>query len=787
MLDRTLFPPQQEILDHGILDLGFSSVISLPTGTGKTTLAEMAIDRALQRSENAIYLTPLKAIAEEKIAEWGARWPGRKVGIFTGDYESRGAPVPYKDAEILICTFERLDILLRRWQRNISWLCRIGLVVIDEFHLLMDASRGPKLEGAISRLRRVNPFCRLMGLSGTVSSHRELAEWLGGVSFHSTWRPVPLRHETRRFKRLSEKTQLITEIVEESVNKQEQVLIFVSSRRRAEQLAAMLNSREIAAAHHHAGLPLDQRRSVEQTFREGELACIVATPTLEMGLNLPCQTVVIADSTQWNGASFEPLPVWKYMQRAGRAGRPGQSGPGRAILVSPHWARNLPEYGSASPETVKSQLSRPAAMAEQLLVEVTSRACRTRGQLRESFLPSTLAFMQTPNLASGFDDLLTELIQAKLMAEDIDGMLHATKAGWVAVRHQLTPRAASHLIAIRMGEDSERWSDFDLLLHHCWTPDLQPRLPVAIETVEELESLILSIPSLLLDIPPPQTMAPRTCASGVLMAVLAVSRIEGKDTGEVAERLDIYPNDSEMLRENLARLLQASADLQDALDPVLEAEDREQRLRLCGPTLAQRIRRIALQLEFGLPGSTVYLTLLQGCGGKLARRLLEAGILDLEDLCQQEPSDLLGIPGIGPKRAAAWIGQAELLIKEVSLDWDFFPPVARRQPALPTDWPPEIEPGRLQRAGLLDICPLRHGFQVSGGAEDHVVTAEQCDCQDFQKHGPGWWCKHRLAVRLSQGDRHLKRLSNRLTEISRPETLAGHLADLCLGRRWTNG
>ena len=786
MLDRTLFPPQQEILEHGILDLGFSSVISLPTGAGKTTLAEMAIDRALQRCETAIYLTPLKALAEEKIAEWRARWPGRKVGIFTGDYQLGKGPVPYKDAEILICTFERLDILLRRWQSNISWLCKVGLVVIDEFHLLMDASRGPRLEGAISRLRRVNPFCRLMGLSGTVSSHQELASWLGGVSFHSSWRPVPLRHEVRRFKRLSEKTQLITEIVQQSVKKDKQVLIFASSRRRTEQLSDVLNSREIVAANHHAGLSLDQRRSVEQAFREGELACIVATPTLEMGLNLPCQTVVIADSTQWNGASFESLPVWKYMQRAGRAGRPGQSGPGRAILVAPRWAKDLPGYGRASAEPVKSQLCRPAAMAEQLLIEVTSRACRTREQLKKSFLPSTLAYLQSLELTTQFDDLLSALIQSELLGEGEDGMLHATRAGWVAVRHQLTPQDASHLIAARRDENVERWTDFDILLYHCWTPDLQPRLPVAIETVEELESLILEIPSHLLDIAPPQIMTPRACASGVLMAVLAMSQIDGNDSHRLTERLDIYPHDVEMLRQSLVRLLKASVDLHAALEPSIEAEDRDERLRFCGPSLAQRIRRIALQLEFLLPGNSVYLTLMRGCGGQLARRLLEAGITDLEDLCQHEAADLIQIPGIGTKRAEAWISEAEQLVKQVSLDWGFFPPVARRQPALPTDWPSDIDPGRLQRAGLLDAQSSGKGFQVSGGAEDHMVTAEQCDCLDFQKHGAGWWCKHRLAVRLSQGDLRLKRLSKRLTEIRRPPTLAGHLADLCLGRRWTN-
>jgi helicase len=94
MFEITLYPPQQDVLDHGLLDLGFSSVISLPTGTGKTTLAEMGMDRALARGERAVYLTPLKALAEEKITTWKNRWPGRKVGIFTGDYESSKVPVP---------------------------------------------------------------------------------------------------------------------------------------------------------------------------------------------------------------------------------------------------------------------------------------------------------------------------------------------------------------------------------------------------------------------------------------------------------------------------------------------------------------------------------------------------------------------------------------------------------------------------------------------------------------------------------------------------------------------
>ncbi len=124
---------------------------------------------------------------------------------------------------------------MRHWQRHFSWLNRLGLVVVDEFHLLMDPGRGPRLEGAISRLQRVNPFCRVMGLSATVSNHADLAAWLGGVSYHSTWRPIPLEHEVRRYKRLADKIGLVIEIVAETQKSGGQTLVFASSRRRAEQ------------------------------------------------------------------------------------------------------------------------------------------------------------------------------------------------------------------------------------------------------------------------------------------------------------------------------------------------------------------------------------------------------------------------------------------------------------------------------------------------------------------------------------------------------------------------
>lgn len=784
MTPLTLFPPQQAVLDHGIIDLGFSAVLSLPTGAGKTTLAELGMDRALARGERVAYLTPLKALAEEKIATWRDRWRGRKVGIFTGDYESSAVPVPYRDAEVLICTYERLDGILRHWQRHLDWLAQLGLVVVDEFHLLMDPARGPRLEGAISRLRRVNPFCRVLGLSATLSNHAELAAWLDGVSYHSTWQAVPLKHEVRRFKRLADKPALVVEIVAETAQAGGQTLVFAASRRRAEQLAAQIAQAGYTVTHHHAGLGLPQRRSIEADFRAGHLAGLVATPTLEMGLNLPCRTVVIADNTRWNGETFAPLPVWNYLQRAGRAGRPGQDGSGRAILLAPTWARRLPDYGRAGPEPISSNLGRPARLAEQVLIEVASRACRTRAQLLGAFLPTTLAGRQNPDLPDRLRRCLDEQLAAAMIREAPNGILHPTPVGWVAVRHQLSPATAKRLLDLAERNQAQALTDFDLLLHHCWEEDLQPQLPVAIECVEALEELIQPIPSQFLDAPPPAELPPRACAAGVLMATLAWQTVAGQDSAPVCERLDVYPSDAEVLRQSLLRLLQASAGLHAARDPVTDLVQQRQRERYGGPSLVSQLRRLALRLAYGLPGDAVYLTQLPGCGGRLAQRLLAAGIQNLEDLYNQEPGNLAAIPGIGRQRAQAWIAAAEGLIKDLDPDRVTLPAQRNRTIAAPADWPHGIDPGRLLRATTLRVTGSGPVHWVSGGAEEHRVQAQVCDCADFAQHGPGWWCKHRLAVRLAGCDRDLQALAARLAELRPPPTLAGHLAELALGRRW---
>lgn len=595
---------------------------------------------------------------------------------------------------------------------------------------------------------------------------------------------MPLEHEVRRYKRLADKSDLVIDVVTETAREGGQTLIFVSSRCRAEQLAAELSAAGQMAAHHHAGLAPKTRKCIETDFRSGQLVCLVATPTLEMGLNLPCRTVVIADNTRWNGETFEPLPVWNYLQRAGRAGRPGQDGAGRAVLLAPTWARGIPDYGCATPEPIRSHLGKPSKLAEQVLIEVTSRSCRTKAQLVGAFLPSTLAYQHDPHIVDRFADCLNVLISGGLLTEESSGILNATKVGWVAVRHQLSPGTARHLLDLSLRQDPQLLTSFDLLLHHCWDTELQPRLPVQIEVVEALEDQICGIPSHLLDTAPPVELAPRACAAGVLMATLMWFLLQGQEVDGICQSLDIYPSDAEVLRQSLVRLMYASADLHTAADPLDDPEKRRLRTQFCGPSLASRIRRIALQLEHGLPGDAVFLTLMPGCGGKLARRLLEVGVSDLDELCLLDPSDLARIPGIGLKRATDWIKAADYLIKEIDPFPESTVACRPRTVVAPSNWPGDIDPGRLQRALTLKVEGTGAAYWVSGGAEDHRVQSDRCDCADFKNHQESWWCKHRLAVRLSKRDPVLMTLTQRLSALLRPDSLARHLADMALGRRW---
>src|SRR5262249_17100589 len=162
------------------------------------------------------------------------------------------------------------DACTRCWQSYWGWVPEVDLVVVDEFHLLGDGPRGARLEGALSRVRRLNPFLRLLCLSATLGNREELSDWLGAVDCAPPRRPAPLDWKVIRYRKATDKPGLLRRVVERNVGGGGKSLVFVQSRRRAEELCRLLQGWQFRCAHHHAGLGQEKRAQVEEAFRHGE-------------------------------------------------------------------------------------------------------------------------------------------------------------------------------------------------------------------------------------------------------------------------------------------------------------------------------------------------------------------------------------------------------------------------------------------------------------------------------------------------------------------------------------
>ncbi|MEM2673733.1 MAG: DEAD/DEAH box helicase, partial [Candidatus Bathyarchaeia archaeon] len=267
---KELFPPQVEAIKAGALE-GKNLLLASPTASGKTLVAELcALKHVMESDGKVLYLTPLKALANEKYEEFRKYATIKKpngryisVGISTGDFDSSDPWLGKFD--IIVTTNEKCDSLLRH---KAPWITEISLVVADEVHLLNEVERGPTLEVVLARLMQINPNIQILALSATVRNSGEIGEWLGAAAITTEWRPVKLRegillNDEIQFKdggsikiNRTVKDPVIN-LVLHSVKQGGQALIFASSRKNAVSLAKK------AAPEISELLPKSLKRSLE--------------------------------------------------------------------------------------------------------------------------------------------------------------------------------------------------------------------------------------------------------------------------------------------------------------------------------------------------------------------------------------------------------------------------------------------------------------------------------------------------------------------------------------------
>ncbi|HSM02859.1 MAG TPA: DEAD/DEAH box helicase [Acidimicrobiia bacterium] len=185
-VDGLPFPADRFQIDAArAIDRSASVVVTAPTGSGKTVVAEAAIARALERGERAVYTTPLKALSNQKFGDFRESHGDAAVGLLTGDNSIKGS------APIVVMTTEVLRNMMYAGSPDLE---DVGVVILDEVHYLQDPARGGVWEEIIVHLDRRIP---LVCLSATVANADEFAAWVrerrGDTELVvETERPVPL-------------------------------------------------------------------------------------------------------------------------------------------------------------------------------------------------------------------------------------------------------------------------------------------------------------------------------------------------------------------------------------------------------------------------------------------------------------------------------------------------------------------------------------------------------------------------------------------------------------------
>ncbi len=377
-------------------------LVVAPTGSGKTLIAEKAVEKYISEGLNVIYTTPIKALSNQKYNDFNNL--GIETGLLTGDRTIN------PDSSLIIGTTE---ILRNMIFSNDKRLENIGMVILDEVHYLGDSERGTTWEEIIIHLPKQ---IKLLSLSATIENKNEFLAWLVSLRgpthlVESSTRPVPLdvklvatenknekiytiksstnnkNKRSFRFqnKYLKHKKPLMNNQINYLDSKElTPTIFFYFSRDRVESKARqatttrpkqrknnelkdifdsvfnsldneeynLLNLDELywmwtrRIAFHHAGLAPIIKEFIEYLFLNRFIDILFATETLALGLNLPAKSIVIDSPYKYDGIKTRLITQSEFLQLTGRAGRRGIDTKGYAFInydknIDTHWYDKL--------------------------------------------------------------------------------------------------------------------------------------------------------------------------------------------------------------------------------------------------------------------------------------------------------------------------------------------------------------------------------------------------------------------------------------------------------------
>ncbi|AGE49582.1 helicase [Acanthocystis turfacea Chlorella virus Can0610SP] len=408
----------------GSMTKGHSVFAAVPTGSGKTVLAEYAATLG----KKVIYTAPLKAISNQKYHDFSKKFPS--VGIITGDIQIN------EDADLLVMTQEVFRKMIGAKDPR---LADIEWVVFDEIHYMSDDARGTVWEES---LILIPDDIRCVFLSATVPNARDFASWFSKMHSHPvdvfsiSKRPVPLTFHVATDNDLmdisafdtvksAKPTIMDTPVVE--LLKREDLLpaiVFSCSKTRIEAVARKLSKGDLVTTYqsnaikkkfddllrktgatefymkyrdyaaggvgvHHAGMMPHCKEIIEHLFCSGMLPVLVSTETFAMGVNGPARTVVFESLEKFDGHERRMFQPHEFIQMAGRAGRRGFDTNGHVVVLHdptiPRGEVSKLSHGTARP--MKSSL----AMTPQFAMQSIQRSVDIENVIKSSFDSFTTA------------------------------------------------------------------------------------------------------------------------------------------------------------------------------------------------------------------------------------------------------------------------------------------------------------------------------------------------------------------------------------------------------------
>lgn len=657
-------PAQKAVIESGYLEDKSNYIICIPTASGKTVLGVLPALKTILDGGKAVYAAPLLSIQNEKVKEFKAF---EEHGISVGKHPG--------SSDLSVMVFESFDALTR-----FSWntLRDVDTLIIDEFHMIGEYSRGPTLEAAITRAKIINPGMRIIALSATLRNIEEIEGWLEGTCIEHDYRPVPLNKEVLDAEMFNTKNKndVIVKILEKSIKDKSQALSFVSTRRFTESLATYVSKKidkkinvrqrekfkevaekilevpkrkgslptstclklaescEHGVAFHHAGLFNEQKEIIEDEFRNGNILMITATPSLMYGVNLPSKTVIIRDHTRWTSQGPQPIPVFDYEQMSGRAGRPQYDDVGYSYLIAKTMdeAQNLQDfYIEGEIELTNSKLvDNKDAIYRQIIAQIASSLSKNIEDLTDFFGKTLYGYQMSnnPSMALFAEDSLRYELENALSFLLQNGIIRATPEGLKTTEFGNLIAKSNYSVetAVKIKEYISNISEINVeefIYALCETPDLPLISFKGRKSKDPVRDKLSEHGLFAVDIGNPEATA-----------VSLIEWIDERSEYEIENRYSVYSASTRRSAYEASRLVKFAKDTSEVLGNYTNLKDFD---------------FLSVRLYYGVKTDIIPLVVgVKRLGRKRARNLVKIFGNDLSGVSEKE---LQKVEGIGPKLA----------------------------------------------------------------------------------------------------------------------------------------